>query len=395
MKKFWFYTLSMVFIFGATALPLLSQGRIGSNPVGTPSSDGFSQGNEVHPMFFFGRVMREDGSPPPVDAVIELECHGYRTREAAVSVDGTFSFQIGGDRRYGGMMPDASRGEEILFDVEQRSINSFGMSTTVNRQQSVPLELWLAGCDLRAHLPGFRSTVHVLRGGTLERVNNVGQIIIYPADRVKGTTISAAGLSAPRSARSFLQRGKNALENERLDEAEKYMTSAIAAHPEYGEAHLLLGQVYQKKGLFREARESLLRAIATDPLYVNPYVQLAWLSSEEQNWKEVVDATEKVLSLDPLFFPEAYYMSALAYYHLGNFELAERRSLQAQQRDHNRLYPKVHLILANIYNERNEPEAAIREMRMYLRHTPDSSDAALVRELLERAESRIGIPAGQ
>jgi tetratricopeptide (TPR) repeat protein len=387
----WIFMVLMVTLF---VTPLFSQSRSGASaPVGIPVGGDFMENREVNPAHFFGVVTREDGSSPPTGAEIELDCHGYRTREASVDLTGSFAFQIGGDRRYGGLMPDASRGEEILYDVTGRSIQSIGFST-VNRQHSTPLYLWLNGCDLRAHLPGYRSSVHVLDGAKLEMVNNVGHIVLYPVDRVAGTMVSAASLNAPRSARSYLEQAKRTFEREQLDETEMYLISAIDAHPTYGEAHLLMGQLHQKRGHYQEARVSLNRAISTDPLYVNPYIQLGWLSFEQQYWKEVIDASEKALSLDPLYFPEAYFMSAMAYYHMGNLELAERRAIQTQQRDADRLFPKAHLILANIYYDRNEPEASIREMRLYLRYAPEAADSAVVRERLEAVESFLKTSSG-
>ena len=346
---------------------------------------------EIHPIFISGMVMREDGSEPPFGAIIEMDCGGSKTREAIVSPNGQFTFQYGGARKFSDIVPDASDGIGYIND-EDSIYWSPTRSGNARIQTTTPLYIRLSGCDLRAQLSGYQSSVLRLNGATLTSVNDVGWIVVYPTERVQGTVISAASLSAPKTARKLLNRAQKAFQKEKFEECEDLLKEAIAEHPKYSEAWLLRGQVYQKQRQFANAREYFEKAIETDALYVTPYLQLGWLYSLEQMWQESLDVTDKALDLDPVNFPDAYYLNALANYNLKNWDRSLKRAEQSIRRDMDHLYPKAHLILANIYSLKNDPSGARSEMMKYLKYAPNAPDAQLVRARLDRPAAASGTP---
>ena len=346
---------------------------------------------EIHPIFISGMVIREDGSAPPFGFIIEMDCGGSKTREAIVSSNGHFAFQYGGARKFSDIVPDASDGMGYLRDEDSLywSPTRTGSSKI---ETTTPLYIRLSGCDLRAQLSGYRSSVLRLNGATLTSVNEVGWIVVYPIERIQGTVVSAASLSASKTARKFLERAQKAFQKEKFEECEDLLKDAIAEHPNYGEAWLLRGQLYQRQQQFAKAREFLEKAIETDAHYVTPYAQLGWLFSLEQMWLESADITEKALSLDPVNFPDAYYLNALANYNLKNWGQALKRAEQTIRRDSDHQYPKAHLILANIYSLKKDPVNARSEMMKYLKYAPNAPDAQLVRARLNRPADANGTP---
>jgi tetratricopeptide (TPR) repeat protein len=339
---------------------------------------------EIQPLFISGMVMREDGSLPPFGSIIEMDCGEAKTREALVNPNGRFTFQYGGARKFGDIVPDASdatghiNDEDAIYWSPTRSGNASRIETTT------PLYIRLSGCDLRVQVPGYRSSVLRLNGATLTTVNEVGTIVVYPIERVRGTVVSAASLFAPKTARNLLQRAEKAFRKEKLKECEALLQDAVREHPRYGEAWLLLGQLYQRQQQYEKAQDALKKAIATDSMYVPPLIQLGWLFSLEQKWQESADITEQVLALDPVNFSDAYYLNALANYNLKNYEVALKRVEQSIGRDTSHQYPRAHLILANIYSLKKDPLSARSEMKKYVKYAPNAPDAALVRAHLEK-----------
>lgn len=338
---------------------------------------------EFRPIFLSGNVMREDGSPPPNGTIIELDCGTSKTREASVGPNGYFAFQYGGAQRFSSIVPDASEGNGHIYDEDAIYWNPLRSGADSRVETTTPLYIRLSGCDLKAQIAGYRSSSLTLNPANLTRVNTLGTIIVYPLERVRGTVVSAASLLAPKRAKDLLKRARKALEKGKDGECEALLREAIAGYGDYGEAWLELGRLQQQRKRYPEAREAFGRALAGDALYVPPYVALGWLNALEQRWEEAADVIERALDLDPVSFPEAYYLSALAHYNLGDYDQAGKRAEQTVLRDSTHQFPKVHLIRANLFSLRRDPAAADEAMRLYLRHAPDAPEAEQVRARLE------------
>src|SRR5262245_19909823 len=78
----------------------------GNNPTQQNPNDQMNHFPEQQrPIFLSGKVMLDDGTPPPDSVVIERVCNGNPRAEAYTDSKGRFSFQLGQNH---GMMQDAS-----------------------------------------------------------------------------------------------------------------------------------------------------------------------------------------------------------------------------------------------------------------------------------------------
>jgi len=152
---------------GGANSPSPTPGRGTTNPGNNPNQFPGQQNDpnnrfpnmERQPMFFSGKVMMEDGTPPPESVVIERVCNGNPRPEAYTSGKGHFSFQLGQNQ---GMMQDASVGSAADggfggggFGGQQQQR---GGGTMMGNNNGLS-QRDLMGCELRASLPGFRSDV--------------------------------------------------------------------------------------------------------------------------------------------------------------------------------------------------------------------------------------------
>ncbi|MDI9612201.1 MAG: hypothetical protein QM330_03925 [Acidobacteriota bacterium] len=357
--------------------------KIVPRPGDFPAPDFRRPPREIQSIFLSGNVMREDGSPPPFGTIIELDCGTFKTREASVGPNGYFGFQYGGAQRFSSIVPDASEGNGYINDADMIYWNPMKSSADSRVETTTPLHLRLSGCDLRAQIAGYRSSSITLNATNLTRVNTLGTIIVYPLERVRGTVVSAASLLVPGKAKDLLKRARKALEKGNDREGEALLREALAGYEAYGEAWLELGKLQQQRRRYPEARAAYGRAIAADALYVPPYVALGWLEALEQRWAEAADIIEKALDLDPVSFTEAYYLSAMAHYNVGDYDRAGKRAEQTILRDSTHQFPKIHLVQANLFSLQRDAEAADEAMRLYLRYAPDAPEAEQVRARLE------------
>jgi hypothetical protein len=169
-------------------------------------------------IFVTGRVVMDNGEPPPMGATIERDCGGLIKREATVDLAGNFGFQIGGDQRPGVMIPDASQGPMgDLFSVDE---SAWGSTSGPQGQGSSASFSRLLGCEFRAELSGYRSSTVRLDDLHVTGPVNAGTIVLFPIGRVRGTLVSATSMLAPKAAKKSLERARKAYRKKKFDEAE-------------------------------------------------------------------------------------------------------------------------------------------------------------------------------
>jgi tetratricopeptide (TPR) repeat protein len=402
-----FVRLLSVFVFIQVAAA-----QTGGEVQELPSSgSAISEGNSMpERIYISGNAMQENGIPAD-GAIIELDCRGSVTKEATVDSSGAFSFRLGEGMRFNQQDQDLSQSVTDPFGRNSVMV-PFDIGTISTSKAKAPKkpDNWakLTGCTLRAALRGYKSSAIELGATPLSMFNNIGTIMLFPIEAVRGATVSATSFLAPKSAKKAMEKAKVALRKEKPFDAETHLRSAIALYPKYGEAWFQLGKLYQSQRRIPEAQEAYTKAIESDKLYVNPYVWLGLISAAEQKWQAAADLTQQALDLDPTAFPEAQYVNALANFHLQNLVPAEKSARQAALMDAKHLFPKLHLILASILSGREDFVGAIEELRKYIKYGPrgklavqkygvkpylesewDSADASRRKEIASSAKSEV------
>jgi tetratricopeptide (TPR) repeat protein len=129
------------------------------------------------------------------------------------------------------------------------------------------------------------------------------------------------------------------------------------------------------------------------------------MACETGNWTEVLNLTGHILDLDPLNhaavngyildldplnYAGAYFYNAMANYQLNKLDDAEKSGLQAEHLDLRTRFPRLHLLLAEIFARKNNYALAIAQIQTYLALTPHAGDAEQARELLTKLEKLNG-----
>lgn len=339
------------------------------------------------PIFLSGKVMMDDGTPPPEPVVIERVCGGNPRPEAYTDSKGHFHFQLGQQM---GMMADASvssasdpgfgdMGGMPGMGSQGRMGGPFGNQRGVTEQQ-------LMGCEIRAALPGYRSDVVSLAGRRAMDNPELGVIILHRLANVEGTTISATSLAAPKDAKKALEKGRQALKKKKMKDARKELEKAVGLYPKYAAAWFELGQVQEAENQMEQARQSYSKALEADAKFINPYLALSLIAAQEKKWQEVADTSDRAIKLNPFDFPQAYYFNSVANYNLGNRDAAEKSAREAQKLDTQHRFPKVTHLLGIILAERRDYGGAAEQMRNYLKFAPGAQDANTVRTQLSELE---------
>jgi tetratricopeptide (TPR) repeat protein len=356
------------------------------------------------PIFLSGRVVTEDGQPPPEPARIERVCNGNPHGEGFTDSQGYFSIQLG--NASGSVVYDAS--ENSGFSTMGMSGTSgasgpSGMSGIGNQQQSSNLgsggammDRWLENCDLQARVGGYRSQTVSLAGRRPMDNPDIGVILLHRlGPNESGTVVSASSLAAPKDARKAYDKGLESARKGKPDEALKSFEKAVAVYPGYAIAWCELGRIQVARSQIDSARESFDRASKADPKYVEPYLQLSLLAMRQQKWVELADLSDKAGKLDSFDYPQLFFFNAVANYSLHNLDTAEKSIQQAEHLDTRHQYPQIAHLHGVILIQRQDYPAAAERLRAYLKLAPNANDGDRVRaQLVEIEKVTAQNPAG-
>ena len=314
-------------------------------------------------IFLTGKVVAE-GVPLPQSAAVLMNCEGQTHTAGYTDAKGNFTFQVSGEK--------------------QAYTTPFGQSGTASTS--------LAMCELQADLPGFISQKVQLSGisgaGEGQGMLQVGNIMIYPATRGEGNTISATTAAAPSKAqKSFIKGCKEANEG-KWNAAADHLQQATRIYSKYAQAWLYLGRVQVQQGDLEAARNSFHEALDADPKFADAYTELAQLALRSKQWKELAEDTDHLLQLNPM--PQFWYLNSAANFELKQVDKAERSALQGLRVDVRQLIPQLQYLMGAILALKHDYRGAAEHIRHYLRLAPHATDAAVAQQQLQQLERLSG-----
>jgi tetratricopeptide (TPR) repeat protein len=199
-------------------------------------------------------------------------------------------------------------------------------------------------------------------------------------------TVGVADLQVPAKAQREYADGCAALRNNKVIEAENHLRKAVKQSPKYLTAWVVLGQVLAAQQKTEEAHDACSRAADADSNYLPAYLCLADISARSQNWDEVLKLSTRALEIDPTTDPVAYDYNAAAHFNLKHLPEAEKSALRAAEIDKTNADPRVHFLLAQIYEAKGDRAAEAAQLREYLKYASDPNDVAMVKQYLSELD---------
>ena len=351
-----------------------------------PTSNNSNGQYPERPIFLMGRVMLEDGTPPPRPAAIERVCGTYRRIEGHTDSKGYFSIELG---------------NPVLEPQQDASTDGFGTfggalgnpAVSAPRRSGIS-EQQLMNCELHVDLPGYQSQSFSLAMRKPMDDPNIGVVLLHRIGKSGGTTVSATTLAAPKRAKKAFDKGMELGRKNQLGEAQTHLQKAVELYPRYAVAWYELGRVQLAQHNPEGARQSFDESIKADVQYVPPYIHISMLVAAAQRWQELADVSDKALKLDSFNYPQEFFLNAVAHYNLRDMEAAEQSARRAEKLDTRHKFPQVSRLLGLILAGRREYAAAANEFRDYLKFAPGVTDADAVRSQLADIE-RLAAASGE
>lgn len=359
----------------ASAWPSLGQTKQPGQPP-QPSSipgsstdiGGMPNSRETGPLFLSGRVLMDTGQPVPEPVAVALNC-GMRTVQAIrTDSKGYFQFTLGAGPQ-SNMDMDAS--EDTTFGGSLPSLSSSFGGT-------------LIGCEVRVEISGYEPLAKpITTPADIEGIN-VGTLLLRRRAGVTGSSISVTSLQVPGKARKEFEQGQKDERSNHLASAEQHMEKAVGLYDKYAAAWTELGKIQATNRDLDKARASLVKATTADPQYIPPYMDLATLDLQTQQFDAAAETTAKVLAMDPTI-GFASFIQAAADLKLDKLDEAEKSAKEAESEPHQG-YPQVHVLLAQLFLQKQDYSNAATQLRAYLKESPKGPFAADAKKNLDEIE---------
>jgi tetratricopeptide (TPR) repeat protein len=215
-----------------------------------------------------------------------------------------------------------------------------------------------------------------------------------PLNTVQDVTVGASELAVPKDAKKEYGKACEALAGGKNPDAEKHLRKATELFPQYSASWVLLGQMLEQQSDLPGSREACQKATAASPHYIQAYLCLADIGLHQGNWNEVLAQSVKAIDLDPANVSAAYVYKGSANYSLHQLSDAEASALKASEIEKTRKYkdeedrekhsdPRVHILLAQIYDQKGETSKEVAELREFLKSVKNPQAHAMIEQSLK------------
>jgi Flp pilus assembly protein TadD len=197
-----------------------------------------------------------------------------------------------------------------------------------------------------------------------------------------GDTVGVPGkpLLAPKAKEAF-DKGLQAINANKLDEADKYVGEAMRLAPGHPDVLFVQGVLFLRRRNWTEAQTVLEKATQLDPGNPRAFAALGMAFANQAKYEEAIPPLEKSLQLEPRGW-ETQWTLAKAYYHHQQYEEALKISQQALAESNGKA-PEIELLVAQSLTAVGQYEDSAKTLREFLKNHGDRPEAATARRWLE------------
>jgi Flp pilus assembly protein TadD len=224
------------------------------------------------------------------------------------------------------------------------------------------------------------------------RVRNYSETVIVQARAAQssavaaGPSVAVVDLDVPKPARKAAEKGVEAFNEGKLDDARKQFEKAIEGYPQYASAYNFLGMTLIQQQENERAQQAFEKAIALNGRLADAYTNLAKIYFRQQKFALCESLLEKSVGAEPRN-PEALTYLVQVELLGGKYQQASENARRVHDLPHKE-YGIVHLMAARALRARNLRQEAMTEYKLFLEEAPGSTNSSLARQELAQLEKQ-------
>jgi tetratricopeptide (TPR) repeat protein len=228
---------------------------------------------------------------------------------------------------------------------------------------------------------GYRTAEAQAFVGINGQTENI-EVVMIP-ERSKAEMAGAPGppVLAPKALKET-EKGLQALQAGKLDEAETHLKRALQLAPGFPDVNYLMGVLWIQRHDAGQARGYLEKTVQLAPKHAAALLALGEAEYLQKDYEHALASLEQSLDIKPTSW-RAHWLAGAASYQLGDYKKSREHARDALLVGQEKA-ERARLLLGEAQAALGEYEAALATLEQFLREQPNAPQAATAKELLAR-----------
>ena len=229
--------------------------------------------------------------------------------------------------------------------------------------------------------PGYRNAQVQAIIAADKETENLDVLLVPDSGPIGAQRAAGAPILAPK-ALNETERGLEALQSDKLDEAELHLKRAMQLAPGFPDVNYLMGLLWMRRHDNAQARGYLEKAVALAPKHAPALQALGEVEFLQHDYPQALVALEQSVSLRPNSW-RAHWLAGAAYFQQGEYRKSREECEQALRVGQGKA-GSARFLLGEAYAALGEREAALAALDQFVQEQPNVSQAATAKKLIER-----------
>jgi tetratricopeptide (TPR) repeat protein len=191
----------------------------------------------------------------------------------------------------------------------------------------------------------------------------------------------------PEAQKEFDQGRKMILEEKKVEGGISHLEKAVSLHPNFLDAHMLLGTAYLDTRQFDKAEREMRRVLEIKSSTPAAYFTLGEVYRRQQKYNEAEKVLQEGLKLEPKSH-QGHFTLGQVYFAKGDLAKAGPEIGQTIQLKPD--FAEAYVIAGNLFMKARQAQNALGMYQEYLRLDPSGQYAAETREYVEKIKKALG-----
>jgi tetratricopeptide (TPR) repeat protein len=229
--------------------------------------------------------------------------------------------------------------------------------------------------------PGYRNAQAQAIIAADKETENIDVLMVPDSGPIGTQHAPGAPILAPKALKET-ERGLEALQSDKLDEAEAHLKRALQLAPGFPDVNYLMGLLWLRRHDNAQARGFLEKAVALAPKHAPALQALGEVQFLQHDYPHALAALEQSVSLRPNSW-RAHWLAGAAHFQQGEYRKSREECEEALRVGQDKA-GSVRFLLGEAHAALGEREAALAALEQFVREQPNVSQAVTAKKLMER-----------
>lgn len=272
-------------------------------------------------------------------------------------------------------------GRSAMVTVRSPSQLTNATAPTTDAGQALFTGLHAGDYIVEVSAPGYRSVQVQAIIAADKEIENIDVLMVPDSGSAGTQQTPGAPILAPKALKET-EKGLQALQADKLDEAEAHLKRAQQMAPGYPDVNYLLGLLWMRRHDNAQARGYLEKAVSLAPKHAAALQALGEVEFLQRDYPHAIVVLEQSISLRSTSW-RAHWLAGASYFQQGDYKKAREACEEALHVGQEKA-SSVRFLLGEAQAELGERDAALATLEQFVHQQPNVPQAATAKKLMER-----------